>query len=145
MSAPDTGSGDVPALETLEVAHVARSAATFDVNGGRKRPDGTLTHAANTAPGEPGWLGNPFIMDEKTVAERRRVIAAFTRFFLDRVGRDDEFRAAVEDLRGKRVACWCRGVSQVRTPETWCHLDVVAAWLSGDLSPVYAFLRGEAN
>lgn len=134
---------ETPELETLEVAHFARSSETFDVYGGRKSSAGQLTHAANTDPTDPGWLGNPFTMDGDTAEERRRVIAAFLRYFLDRVQSDQEFREAVEDLRGQRVACWCRGVSQERTPETWCHLDVVAAWLSGDLSPVHAYLRGD--
>lgn len=135
-----------PEVETLEVAHFARSSATLDVYGGRKsRGSDGLSHADNTDPGEPGWLGNPFQMRDRfgDVEERRRVIAAFTRYFLDRVRDDDEFRQAVENLRGKRVGCWCRGVSQVRTPDNWCHLDVVAAWLSGDLTPVYDYLRSD--
>lgn len=139
---PVTDGGVVPALESLEVAHFARSSETFDVYGGRGRRDDRLAHAENTEPGERGWLGNPYEMDGDSLDERRRVIAAFTRYFLDRVQSDQEFRQAVEDLRGQRVACWCRGVSQERTPDTWCHLDVVASWLSGDLSPVYSFLRG---
>ena len=136
--------GEVPNLETLEVAHFARSSKTNDLYGGRKRRGGDLAHAANTNPPQPGWLGNPFLMndDADQVTERRRVIAAWTRYFLERVETDQQFREAVRRLRGKRVACWCRGVSQERTAETWCHLDVVAAWLSGDLTPVYGYLRG---
>jgi hypothetical protein len=133
---------DAPDLDGLDVAHFARSSETLDAYGGRKRWGDVLHHAANTDPTDPGWLGNPYQMDGDTVAERRRVIAAWTRYFLARVQRDAEFRAAVENLRGQRVACWCRGVSQQRTPDTWCHLDVVDAWLSGDLTPVYAYLRG---
>lgn len=134
---------DTPDLDTLEVAHAGRSNKTADVYGGRKRWDGKLRHAANTEPGEPGWLGNPYDMDDDSVAERRRVIAAFLRFFFDRLERDEVFREAVEDLRGKRVSCWCRGVTQERQPDTWCHLDVVDAYLDGDLSPVFEYLRGE--
>lgn len=141
----DREDGECPDLETLEVAHTARSAETFDMYGARKRRNGQLCHMNNTNPPAPGWLGNPHEMDEKTVEERRRVIAAFLRDFLDRVAEDAQFRDAVERLRGQRVACWCRGVSQERTPDSWCHLDVVAAWLSGDLSPVYAYLRGETD
>lgn len=134
--------GVIPTLDGLEVAHFARSSETWDVYGGRRQKSGgDLAHAANTDPGSRGWLGNPFQMDGKSVEERKRVIAAFTRYFLDRVADDDEFREAVEDLRGKRVSCWCRGVSQERTPERWCHLDVVDAWLTGDLTPVYDYLR----
>jgi hypothetical protein len=79
--------------------------------------------------------------DVDDVQERRRAIAAYLSAFLDRVQADDGFRDAVDDLRGKRVACWCRGVSQDRTPSNWCHLDVVEAYLAGDLAPVYDYLR----
>jgi len=125
---------------SMEVGHMR---AEHDVYGGRDRQDGHLRHMGNTEPPTRGWLGNPHEMDEETVAERRRVIAAFLSRFVARVEQDDTFRQAVESLRGRRVACWCRGVSQDRTPENWCHLDVVAAWLDGDLSPVSAYLYGE--
>jgi hypothetical protein len=97
----------------------------------------------NTEAGDPGWLGNPHRMDDSRddLAERRRVIAAFIPDFIDRLESDPTFREAVEDLRGERVACWCRGISQERTESNWCHLDVVAAWLDGDLTPVYDYLR----
>ncbi|AGC65567.1 hypothetical protein K745_gp42 [Haloarcula hispanica virus PH1] len=135
--------GEVPDLVTLEVVHVGRSSETLDVYGGRKRRDGDLAHAQNTNPPAPGWLGNPYTMDDDSTAERRRVIAAWTDYVLERVKRDEDFADALERLRGKRVACWCRGVSQERTPDTWCHLDVVAAYLAGDLTPVYDYLRGD--
>lgn len=134
--------GSVPSLRTLEVCHAARSNQTADQYGGRKRRNGQLCHLGNTNPPTPGWLGNPYQMDDDSVEERRRVIAAYLDAFLDRVQRDQQFRDAVERLRGKRVSCWCRGVTQDRTPSRWCHLDVVAAWLSGDLRPVYDYLRG---
>lgn len=134
-----------PSLETLEVAHVARSTG-IDVYGGRRLVDGEPVHGGDVEAGDPGWLGSPFALgDQGDVEDRRRMIAAYLRWFLDRVNEDDDdYREAIEDLRGKRVSCWCRGVTQPRTPETWCHLDVVAAWLSRDLSPVFDYLRGEA-
>lgn len=134
---------DAPSLESIEVAHAARSGGTGAVYGGPRLRDGEPVHGGNVEAGEPGWLGSPFTVDGGDVEDRRRMIAAYLRWFLDRVVDDDEYREAVEDLRGKRVTCWCRGVTQARTPETWCHLDVVAAWLSGDLSPVFRYLRGE--
>jgi len=134
--------GSVPDLDTLEVAHTSRSTTTADQYGGRSNRNGQLRHMNNTVPPTPGWLGNPHEMDEDTVEERRRVIAAFARDFLDRVESDAQFRDAVRRLEGKRVSCWCRGVTQPRRPDNWCHLDVVAAWLAGDLSPVYCYLRG---
>lgn len=127
---------------TLEVCHVARSVGEWDHYGARggQRPD--VRHMNNTEPTERGWLGNPYELEEETVAERRRVIAAYLRDFLDRVETDPDFRVAVEGLRGQRVACWCRGASQERHPANWCHLDVVRHWLEGDLNPVYWYLRG---
>jgi hypothetical protein len=113
------------------------------MNGGRSRQGDTIRHLANTEGTAPGWLGNPYRMDGDSVAERKRVIAAYVRVFLARVQRDEQFRANVERLSGMYVGCWCRGVSQERTPETWCHLDVVDHWLRGDLSPVYDYLRGD--
>lgn len=139
------GGTQEPVLAGIEVAHRARSSSTYDEYGGRHGDGDKLSHAANTDPGDPGWLGNPYIMEEETIEERRRVIGAFLRYFVDRIEDDDEFREAVEDLRGQRVACWCRGVTQGRTPDKWCHLDVVDAWLSGDLSPVYDYLRSGQN
>lgn len=130
-----------PRLETIEVSHM-RSA--HDVYGGRSRSDGELRHMGNTEPGTRGWLGNPYLMDDDAddpVAERRRVIAAFLIRFLDRVEEDPEFAEAVEELRGDRVACWCRGVTQDRDPSNWCHLDVVDAYLADDLDTVREYLR----
>jgi hypothetical protein len=129
----------------LTVAHAGRSAGTDATYGARRRgPDGLL-HMNNTDAGEPGWLGNPYLMDDRTVAERRRVVAAYLRDFLDRLDADPNFVQHVESLRGGRALCWCRGVSQDRTRETFCHLDVVNGWLRGDLRPVFEFLRGEGG
>lgn len=150
MSSFDTPfEGSVPGLSTLEVAHTARSDATIDVYGGRGsggEEKGATRSMANTSPPQRGWLGNPYEMKSARegrdeVSERRRVIAAFVPFFLDKLNEDPEFREAVERLRGKRVGGWCRGVSQERDETNWCHLDVVGAWLSGDLRPVYEYLR----
>lgn len=130
--------GEQPAIRgCLEVGHVR---GQFDHYGARRRVDDELRHMNNTDAGDPGWLGNPYLLDDD--GTRREVIAAFTRDFLERVDADPEFREAVEGLRGQRAACWCRGVSQQRDPSNWCHLDVVACWLDDDLAPVREYLRG---
>lgn len=132
--------GEQPALcGRLEVGH-ARNVR--DVYGGRQRVDGELRHMGNTEPPREGWLGNPHPMDGDTLDERRRVIAAYLRDFLAKIETDESFRRAVEGLRGQRAACWCRGSHERRRPDNWCHLDVVACWLDGDLAPVYEYLRG---
>lgn len=140
----DRAESDVPELDgTIEVGHM-RSGSDHDVYGGRASGEG-VRHMGNTEPPVRGWLGNPYQMDDDTVEERRRVIAAYLRDFLEHLEADDCFREAVLGLRGQRVACWCRGVTQERTPSTWCHLDVVACWLEGDLAPVFAYLNGDTD
>lgn len=130
-----------PRLEGIQVVHVRN---THDEYGARSRDDGGLKHMNNTEPTTRGWLGNPYPLDDHDDDEgRRNAIHAFYHEFRAAVEQDPEFRAAVEDLRGQRVACWCRGSSQDRHPGNWCHLDVVDAWLTGDLQPVHDYLQGE--
>lgn len=131
--------GTQPALRgSMTVGHVR---GRFDVYGSRKHIDGEIRHMANADPEAPGWLGNPHDLGDSE-ATRRDGIARFTHDFLDKIERNDEFRSAVEGLRGQRVACWCHGTHQERTAANWCHLDVVAAWLDGDLTPVLDYFRG---
>lgn len=123
----------------MKVAHMR---GDCDHYGGSFLEGRTVRHMNNTDALDPGWLGNPHSIT--TAARgRRAAIAAYLRDFCNRIDADAEFRAAVEGLRGQKVGCWCRGVTQPRTAESFCHLDVVAAWIDGDLSPVYEFLRGD--
>jgi len=141
--AADGGRCVEPELDPDASLDVTHARCTYDVYGGRQSSGNQKRHLENTEPPTSGWLGNPYPMGPDTVAERRRVIAAYTFAFMEKVQTDADFRAAVEGLRGQSVACWCRGSTQARQPDNWCHLDVVAAWLDGDLSPVYAYLRGD--
>lgn len=84
--------------------------------------------------GKRGWLGNPFALEDG--ATREGVIADYARVFLDRLAADAGFREAVEDLRGKRVACWCRRSDE---DEPACHLDVVDAYLRDGEEAVESF------
>lgn len=36
-----------------------------------------------------------------------------------------ELWALMPDLRDKPLACWCRHDHELRTPENWCHGDVL--------------------
>jgi hypothetical protein len=123
----------------MKVAHMR---GHCDHYGGSYLEGHKVRHMNNTEAMEDGWLGNPHSIITAS-EDRRCAIAAYLRDFLTRIEEDAEFAAAVEGLRGQQVGCWCRGVSQSRTGSNFCHLDVVAAWIEGDLSPVYAYLRGE--
>lgn len=67
--------------------------------------------------------GNPFKMLDKSDAERERVIAEYARYI--REERHD-LLDAIEELRGKRLGCWCK-------PQA-CHGDVLLQLLI-DLGP----------
>ncbi len=63
--------------------------------------------------GLTGPFGNPFRAGE--------ALKRFREYFLERVGRDTEFRAQVLALRGKRLGCYCK-------PKP-CHGDIIAEWV----------------
>jgi hypothetical protein len=73
--------------------------------------------------GESGYYGNPF--PEKEGFSRADSIAAFKRYFEARVEEDEQFRARVLELAGKRLACFC-------APKR-CHGDVIAKWVNEEM------------
>lgn len=75
-------------------------------------------HMNNTAVGDPGWLGNPYPESE---FGREQCIELFREDFEDRLEENEEFRAAVEGLRGETLGCYCK-------PEA-CHGDVILEYL----------------
>lgn len=67
-------------------------------------------------------FGNPYqIADDGGDYTREESIDAYRGWFRAKVASDDDFRDAVEDLRGQTLACWC-------TPKA-CHGDVILAYL----------------
>lgn len=74
--------------------------------------------------GRPSLLGNPFpLKDPKDEIARELVINKYRDWFNERLG-DPEFRAALEEVRGKNLGCWC-------APRA-CHGDVVLEWLEAN-------------
>jgi len=71
-------------------------------------------------------FGNPFRL-EKDGGEytREESVEAYREWFVERVETDPEFRAAVEELRGQKLGCWCK-------PKA-CHGDVIRDYLRGHL------------
>ncbi len=97
-----------------------KNAKTWDVDIGRA--DGGTSNIENTAPGEPGWLGNPYALSDGY--DREESIEKYRTVFKRRLRESEEFREAVENLRGKTLACWCK-------PKP-CHGDVILAYLRGE-------------
>ena len=90
-----------------------------DLYIGRHGEDGEH-HLANTAIGEPGWLGNPFPV---AVFGREESIARYCKALVTRVQRDPAFgRAIVEEVHGRTLGCWCRRIDE---EEPRCHGDVL--------------------
>lgn len=75
--------------------------------------------------GRSTQFGNPFLM-KKDGGEysREGCVEAYREWFEDKIRTDPEFRAAVEELRGKTLGCWC-------SPQA-CHGDVILDYLRGD-------------
>lgn len=65
--------------------------------------------------GQDGYFGNP------CRGNRRDAIEAFRTYFHARLGTDVEFKRRVEELRGKRLGCFC-------APKE-CHGDVIVEYL----------------
>ncbi len=91
-------------------------------------------------PGKRGWLGNPFTLDDGH--SREESIDRFRDAFYDKLGRDDEFRAAVEDLDGDVLGCWCQRLDE---DSPACHAEVIADYVNGEgPETITAAERGEA-
>lgn len=80
----------------------------FDVYIGREVPERGIRGSK--------W-GNPFIMADESDAERERAIAAYS----DWITSQPELMSSLEELRGKRLGCWCA--------PSRCHGDVLVELL----------------
>ena len=54
--------------------------------------------------------------------DREKVVRRYEVYFLERIEKDEAFREAVLELRGKSLGCFCK-------PKL-CHGDVIANWLN---------------
>lgn len=104
----------------------------IDVYIGRRRVDGELKHMNNTAVGEPGWLGNPYPVDE--CGSLKASINKFAADFEARLNSDPAFRTAVSELNGETLGCWCKQADDAQVCEhnpggfdAECHGDVIRA------------------
>jgi len=72
--------------------------------------------------GERGWLGNPYTLE---TYDRAESVRRFQQDFEARLADDEAFRAAVRDLAGATLGCWCQRVEE-ELPA--CHGEVIAEW-----------------
>jgi hypothetical protein len=69
--------------------------------------------------GHDGYFGNPYNI---MTGGRKQAIEMYRAYFLRRLKTDPEFAIRVEDLRGKRLGCFC-------APQS-CHGDIIADYLN---------------
>jgi hypothetical protein len=111
--------GETPIPET----RVVHRDEAHDVYIGRG--DGGDAHLNNTAIGEIGWLGNPYkAQSAGGDYTREQSIALYRADVLHRIDHDSTFATALADLKGQRLACYCRHARE-STPA--CHGDVLVA------------------
>jgi len=88
----------------------------------------------DTEPGERGWLGNPFVTEDNAkqthrerpsvtiVSDRFTAVVRFREVFEERLD-DEEFQAAVSELAGQTLGCWCQ---RLECDRPRCHAQVIA-------------------
>ena len=114
------------------VGHCSKDGVAKDdesvVYVGRRKVNGNRKHLNNTQPGEPGWLGNPYALDDGY--GREESIALFLEDMLDRIESDPEFRQKLWELKRRDVdfACWCQ---QFGEDGPACHAEVIAKVVEG--------------
>lgn len=114
------------------VGHCSKDGIAKDdesvVYAGRRNVDGTRKHLNNTQPGEPGWLGNPYPLDEGY--DREESVALFVEDLLDRVESDPEFRQKLWELKQRDVdfGCWCQTFAE---DGPMCHAEAIAKVVEG--------------
>lgn len=76
--------------------------------------------------GKDGYFGNPIIIGRRCICGMFHchpggTIDCFTEYFYKRLAHDPLFKERVEQLRGKRLGCFCK-------PDP-CHGDVIVEYL----------------
>lgn len=128
-SSTDTEQPDLPVPEPdrddldgqpTRVGHCQHDGQVY-IGRGNAGDDGDKRHVLNADIGESGWLGNPYPIE--AVGGRERSIELYAAALLHRFDHDREFRAALHELQGEVLGCWCRRLDE---NEPACHGDVLS-------------------
>jgi hypothetical protein len=113
----------------MEIGYVYEDAT--DINCGRGAGGKNML---DTEVGEKGWLGNPFVIREQAeqkhkerssieiVDSRAESIEKFEQALREKCVRNPRFRAAVADLAGQNLGCWCQGIDEDGPA---CHTEAI--------------------
>lgn len=89
-----------PGVSPFEIVASRGPGASYDVLGMRQQGK---TMATVAAPGEPGWLGNPFVADDAGGRMTREEATAAFGSLVREKAKDPAWRKAFLGLKGKRV------------------------------------------
>ncbi len=98
---------------------VVSNRGEFDVLGMRQ---GGQTMATVKAPGEPGWLGNPYVADDAGGRySRQEATEKFGELIREKAA-DPQWREALLGLKGKRIGYY-------KPDEEFIHLNALSKWI----------------
>ena len=98
---------------------VVSNRGKFDVLGMRQNGQ---TMATVKAPGEPGWLGNPYVADDAGGRyTRQQATEKFGELIREKAA-DPQWRAALLGLEGKRIGYY-------KPEEEFIHLNALSDWI----------------
>ena len=98
---------------------VVSNRGKFDVLGMRQNGQ---TMATVKAPGEPGWLGNPYVADDAGGRyTRQQATEKFGELIREKAA-DPQWRAALLGLEGKRIGYY-------KPDEEFIHLNALSDWI----------------
>ncbi len=79
--------------------------------------DPAFVYIGRQGRGHEGYFGNPFYLSPGQ--DRGTTLAAYSKYFHDRLANDGLFCTNIWDLRGKTLVCFCSPLP--------CHGNVIAA------------------
>ena len=109
-----------PSGGTFEIVASRGPQASYDVLG--MRANGK-TMATVKGPGEPGWLGNPYVADDAGGRHTRQQATDMFRALVNEKGKDPAWRDAFLGLAGKRVGYY-------KPTEAAIHLHAIQDWIA---------------
>lgn len=109
-----------PVATPFQIVASRGPAAQFDVLG--MRANGR-TMATVNAPGEPGWLGNPYVADDAGGRYTRQQATDMFGRLVEQKAQDPAWREAFLGLQGKRIGYY-------KPDEQAIHLHALQDWIS---------------
>ena len=121
-SAPAAGRGAGLAARAFDIVS---SRGKFDVLGMRQKGQ---TMATVKAPGEPGWLGNPYVADDAGGSYSRQEATELFGELIRQKAQDPQWREALLALEGKRIGYY-------KPEEEFIHLNALSDWIQEQKAP----------